>query len=495
MVCELNPSFLQENFGSHAATHALLKGESFAQKSSFIRTQNWKPPNNKLMNDFFCNANISFNHFSKNAILLDPKIEDLKIPAPVTSLYHPTEVMVALNDDFSYLSSILVEPPLGYDINANGEEEFHVNDDHISLESDNNVDGGSVRNEDDESIGSTQRMENLAPNHNNTINGEQGAAAIQHTLPAETATTTDDRDYTLLNRWTFQREKNTIRRGIAPDPVVVSELSLLHLQHKHGLSLEAVKAVKEWAHSSYMSYPRIFDSRPNTRNKQLKLVREAMGIFKREDFQEIAIDWLPENKKRAIHVRPFTDCLYELLSNEELAGPNGENISLPHPTDPYSKKPDNLPKMASELHHGWWWSESMDKICQEKKEILVPIIGYMDGVATDSNGRLPVTPFNITLGIFNTETRQKPDAWTTILLYPDDNSEISVQKGTKSIHKLQNLHNCISVAFRELKELNKSGKSIAWRLRYDGKDWDVSLRFAFAYVIGDTEMHDKLCGR
>jgi hypothetical protein len=119
----------------------------------------------------------------------------------------------------------------------------------------------------------------------------------------------------------------------------------------------------------------------------------------------------------------------------------------------------------------------------------------MDGVATDSNGRLPVTPFNITLGIFNTETRRKPDAWTTILLYPDDNSEISVQKGTKSIHKLQNLHNCISVAFRELKELNKSGKSIAWRLRYDGKDWDVSLRFAFAYVIGDTEMHDKLCGR
>ena len=250
MICELNPLFLQENFGSHAATHALLKGESFAQKSSFTQTQNWKPPNNKLMNDFFCNANISFNHFSKNAILLDPKIDDLKIPDPVTSLHHPTEVMVALNDDFSYLSSILVEPPLDFDNNPNVEED----DDHISLESDDNVDDGSVHNEEDESTGSTQRMENLVENQHNTNNNvEQGAAVIHETLRSETSLTTDGRDLSLLNRWVLQREKNTIRHGIAPDPVVVSELSLLHLQHKHGLSLEAVKAVKEWAYSSYMS--------------------------------------------------------------------------------------------------------------------------------------------------------------------------------------------------------------------------------------------------
>ena len=37
--------------------------------------------------------------------------------------------------------------------------------------------------------------------------------------------------------------------------------------------------------------------------------------------------------------------------------------------------------------------------------------------------------------------------------------------------------------------------AIPWRLQYAGKTWNVQLKFAFAYVIGDTEMHDKLCGR
>ena len=204
---------------------------------------------------------------------------------------------------------------------------------------------------------------------------------------------------------------------------------------------------------------------------------------------------MPENKKRAIHVRPFLDCVYELLTNQELAGHDGENISLPHPTDPYKSKPDHPPTMASELHHGYWWTETMNELCKGNKEILVPIIGYMDGVATDNNGRLPVTPLNITLGIFNTETRRKPEAWTTILLYPDDNSEASIQKGTKPFHKLQNLHNSIAVAFRELKELMDDHQSIVWSLKYCGKEFDVYIKFAFAYVIGDTEMHDKLCGR
>ena len=121
----------------------------------------------------------------------------------------------------------------------------------------------------------------------------------------------------------------------------------------------------------------------------------------------------------------------------------------------------------------------------------------MDGVSTDTNDRLPVTPLNITLGILNTETRRQPEAWTTLLLYPDDRSEASVQKGTEPVDKIQNLHNSIAVAFSDLKEIMDLGISIPWRLKYgpEGKEYDVNLKFAIAYVIGDTEMHDKLCGR
>ena len=523
LVRELATAFLQENFGAHPVSNMLLKDETFSNKEKLIRTQNWKAPSNKIMNELFCNANISFNHFSKNAIILNPKVEHLA----EKPCHPPTEVEVATNDDYSIISSVVGEPFGSHDnATAASDEEEELDDDHFSVASDENVDDGSVRNvnnvnndsdsEDEDqhqSNGSTQRMEILAENGNNNTNpatGEDGAVetntafgdpqigADQGTPAIPTnPTIADGPDFTLLNRWDKQLDDNTIQPGFPTDPVVVSELGLLHIQHTFGLSLEAVKAVKKWAHTSYNAYEKIFNVRPRTRKKQMKMIREAMGITVDDSFEEIAFDWLPEKKKRPIHTRSFTTCLYDLLSNEELVGDRGQNISLPHPEDPYIQQPDVLPQFASELHHGWWWTETAKDLCSGEKEILVPIIGYMDGVSTDNNGRLPVTPFNITLGIFDTETRRKAEAWTTILLYPDDNVEASIQKGTKTIHKMQNLHNSISVAFRELKELMESKRSIAWRLRYgpEGKEWEVYLKFAFAYVIGDTEMHDKLCGR
>ena len=504
LICDLTPDFLQKQFGAHAPAVCLVKGEAFAIKTTFSRTQNWKPPDSKVMNGLFCNANISFNHFSPNAILLNPKVEDLAFPDPNPQRPPTTVTLTPTNDNDSCALSSLYGQSFGeqereFDNDGSNEDHANSSDDLLSLESDRNVDDGSMRSH--ESILPLEN--NLAENGTNiniaTDVGEgeavEGNLAFGENYPTANQTSANGRVLSLLNRWKNQKKLNTIRPGVPPDPVVVSELSLLQIQHKHGLSLEAVNAVKEWAHSSYKGFPKIFDSRPMKRKKQLKAIRRAMGILSEENFEEIAVDWLPENKKRAIHVRPFMDCVYELLTNEELAGHDGENISLPHPTDPYKSTPDHPPNMASELHHGYWWTETMNELCKENKELLVPIIGYMDGVATDNNGRLPITPLNITLGIFNTETRRKPEAWTTILLYPDDNSEASIQKGTKPFHKLQNLHNCIAIAFRELKELMDGHKSIVWCLKYGGKEWEVYIKFAFAYVIGDTEMHDKLCGR
>jgi hypothetical protein len=48
--------------------------------------------------------------------------------------------------------------------------------------------------------------------------------------------------------------------------------------------------------------------------------------------------------------------------------------------------------------------------------------------------------------------------------------------------KSKNLHNCIAMAFRELKDLMDSGRTIPWKLKHgpDGLTWDVNLKFAFA---------------
>lgn len=292
-------------------------------------------------------------------------------------------------------------------------------------------------------------------------------------------------------------DTTTIIPNLSPDSRIVSELQLLKIQHQYGLPMECVKDIKIWAKESFERDQYIFQGHPMTREKSMKEIRRVMGITVDDSFQEVAIAWLPEKKQHPVHVRSFQNCLYELLSNEELCGPNGENISLPHPENPFLSRPDSMPENVSELHHGWWWGETMDECCTGEHEILVPLIGYMDGVSTDDKGRLPVTPFNITLGIFDTETRRKPEAWTTMLLYPDSATAASTQvKKTTADHKVQNLHNCLHLAFTDLRQLMDSGESIEWPLKYgtEGRVWNVKLKFALAYIIGDTEMHDKLCG-
>ena len=152
----------------------------------------------------------------------------------------------------------------------------------------------------------------------------------------------------------------------------------------------------------------------------------------------------------------------------------------------------------SELHHGLWWSDSWDMLCSPSSdEILVPIILYMDGISVDAHGRLTLTPLNMTLGIFNTATRQKPEAWETIYFHPDPNYHSSHQSRQAEPHEnIQNLHNGLRVALKSFKDVCNSGNGIKCNdLPYAGKKWNVTLKFAIAYVIGDTKLHNELCGR
>ena len=164
-ISALSPTFLQEKFGAHAlASNMLLKGQSFSAKQKFVHIHQWKAPQNKLMNDLFCNGGTYFNHFSKNAIVLDPKVEHLanpKLPFPSP----PEVIFINSIDDISFVSSVASSV-------ASVAEEENDEDGVESVESDNNVDGGSVRDEDedDESNESTQRIANL----NNNTNGQFG---------------------------------------------------------------------------------------------------------------------------------------------------------------------------------------------------------------------------------------------------------------------------------------------------------------------------------
>eukprot|EP00536_Pseudo-nitzschia_multiseries_P009037 jgi/Psemu1/306252/fgenesh1_kg.244_\ len=183
-------------------------------------------------------------------------------------------------------------------------------------------------------------------------------------------------------------------------------------------------------------------------------------------FHPHILNWLPDNKPTQVYVCSFKDAIYSLLSDHQLM--IEENLFFPDYSTPLS--PDNNPELnphsvISELHHGSWWKSSWKEICNPNlQEIL---------------------------------TRSQPEAWTAIYFHPDPEWESTRHSRPATLkEKIQNLHNGLEVVFRSFKAACNEDGGIEWNyLPYANQQWKVKMKFAIAYVIGDTELHDKLCGK
>ena len=269
------------------------------------------------------------------------------------------------------------------------------------------------------------------------------------------------------------------------------------------LNNNAFQTIFQWAIRSQLIVGFDFSSLRNARTRATALKYmsitnpvHSLEVGYENSFQKQFITYLPDNNLQSLSVKPFTVALRSLLSNKQLM--TEENISLPHASNVYSHERYPPSEFYSELNHGAWWSKSWkDKCDPSRNEILVPIILYMDGISLDQRGRLNLTPLNMTLGIFNIETRKRFDAWETLYFHPDSSLlENRQSTTTMPIHKVINLHNGIRVALRSFKEACEDVDGYYFdSFPYNGSNHPVRMRFAIAYVIGDTEQHDKLCGK
>eukprot|EP00980_Cylindrotheca_fusiformis_P015816 scaffold4629_cov75-Cylindrotheca_fusiformis.AAC.1 len=315
----------------------------------------------------------------------------------------------------------------------------------------------------------------------------------QEQLQEEGCTTQDDTLLSNINYLLTRHEDLLESRTLPPTPHLLSEVRLLKLIRRYKLPLGAFKGIQQWAYESAYSGHDFATSVIRSRESAISDLRHRMAMPHNE-FVPRVIRWLPDERATVLYIRSFKDGVFELLSNASLT--TDKNISLPHPTNPYKSRPDERTEYVSELHHGKWWSDTWDAVCQEERnEILCPVFLYMDSVATDHNGRLNVTPLNMSLGIYNTATRKKVSAWTALYYHPDNESEAAFHKQkTKPMDKLQNLHNGLDAALSHFHDTSIEG--LRWNhFPYAGKLWDVHMHFSICLVVGDTEMHDALCGK
>ena len=282
------------------------------------------------------------------------------------------------------------------------------------------------------------------------------------------------------------------------NPLLSSEVELMNICRQLKSPLNGFKLIWEWAmkcqQKNGFDFARLSTCR--TRDTVLNEVRKHARVTEKDQFDRKILKWLPSEKAVEVLIRPFKKALFSLLTNKELVVQ--KNLSLPDSRNPYSY--DNHPPVdiISELHHGTWWSRTWATRCEEtRKEILVPIILYMDGISLDAHGRQNMMPLNMTLGIFNTATRRRPEAWELIYSHPDQSYMSSLQ-GTKTLplDNIRNLHNGLELALDSLKTEMEQENCIVWtRLPWNNRTYEVNMKFAVAFVIGDTELHDKLCCR
>ena len=98
---------------------------------------------------------------------------------------------------------------------------------------------------------------------------------------------------------------------------------------------------------------------------------------------------------------------------------------------------------------------------------------------------------NFTLGIFKKEVRNLLFAWRP-LGYITNQSKIASNKMV--VRKSKDYHFMVATILHSLVAAQKSG-GILWRSPYKGTTHEVVLKVPVLCVLGDTEGHDKLCGR
>ena len=193
--------------------------------------------------------------------------------------------------------------------------------------------------------------------------------------------------------------------------------------------------------------------------------------------------------------------------------------------DPFAPPPSNLNYVA-DLNTGLSYTETYRKlITKPGKQVLLPVLMYMDGAVTGQFGALPICAVRIALGIFNRVARDKDLFWGTLGYIPtvqehksrgnrllldsghhdgymahrgalEDEGELGHggDEEEEDFCKAQDLHAMVAKVLEDYLKIQESG--FVWDLQYNGKVYkDVEFVLFTPFLKLDSDEADKLTGK
>lgn len=179
--------------------------------------------------------------------------------------------------------------------------------------------------------------------------------------------------------------------------------------------------------------------------------------------------------------------LFSLLSDTELMSP----ANLLFGEDPFSDIDES--DFLGDIDTSKWHRLTKVKICVGGKDVLCPIIGFIDETFIDTKGNLTLEPVSFTLGIFNRACRMTPQAWRHLGFIPKMDKNVPIHKvniDDLPRWRVMDYHACLSDLLEGLRDIQQAG-GLEWRIG----EKEVNFKFPVMYIIGDMKGHDKLCGR
>ena len=155
---------------------------------------------------------------------------------------------------------------------------------------------------------------------------------------------------------------------------------------------------------------------------------------------------------------------------------------------------------VDDIHTGIWYKEThKNMILDANKEILCPIILFIDGVAIDSIGRMSLEPISFTLGWLSKKARNMKGSWRVLGYIPDVEKTLNIdyksEFGTnKNVIKKIHYHQMIDSILSGLRQVQRNG-GIEMELPFKQNNRKFIVKFPISFVIGDTIGNDKLCSR
>lgn len=172
-----------------------------------------------------------------------------------------------------------------------------------------------------------------------------------------------------------------------------------------------------------------------------------------------------------------------------------ENMLFPDMSDPLAPPPPTIDYIA-DVDTGSVFRSTYHELCTEPNDVLCPLIMYLDRISIDLHGRCSLEPGYATLGIWNLSTRNKAEAWRPLGYIP--NLYLLSKNENKfrmnSVTKLRMYHEILDAILESVIKLQSKG-GVPFSFVYRGKQYNVNLKVFLMVVIGDTEGHDKACGR